>query len=983
MNAITNINKIDDIQVTDSFQCDINSLDNYIQFNDKGFSLITLNIRSIYFNFDNFLIYLSQLKFSPDVIILTECWLSDRKPIPVISGYNSYFSTRHFNKSDGVVVYVRSEIKARVKEINLQEATCLQIDIHERVILGIYRSPSVVDCDNFIDSLDAHLKSLESHKYVVFAGDININTIPKDTDTSLEKKNRVTYLNMISSHGLTLGHNFPTRENSSLDHVVTKICVNKYTVRVAVLDTSITDHSMIICYVTVPSVEKRCKKTRLVTDFEGALTELKSRNPEMLLSCDNPEVVTISLIDMLMDSLKCNTREVPIPRKGRVIKPWITPGILRCIRNRDMMQHKLKQNPYDEVLRITYRRYRNFCNNLVKKLKRKYERQLLQESVGDSKKLWENIGKITHLKKKNVINTELLNIKPTSLQSANYINNFFSTVGKNLADSIDQLSGDQAVLSTPRPMHMSSFVLLDTDEKEVQNILMSLKSNSAPGWDSIPTNFLKLARDTIVPVITHLCNLCFSKGVFPAPLKESIITPVYKGGDRDEVGNYRPISVLPAISKIMERLINSRLQNYLNRFNILSGAQYGFRSGRSTEDAVNALTSLIVDKLDTKSKCLAVFLDLKKAFDTVSVPILIQKMERVGIRGVPLNLFTDYLSGRTQRVRVGNIVSNRADVTYGVPQGSVLGPTLFLIYINELCDMQLEGARVFSYADDTAIVFAAHTWSEVGRMAEDGLAKVARWLSTNLLTLNIQKTNYMCFSISDRSQPDNNFSIGIHNTPCNRSVPCSCASITRVTSVKYLGVMLDQRLSWKMHIDLVSDRIRKLIWIFRTLRHVAAKTLIRQVYISLAQSIISYCLPIWGGALKTKFLEVERAQRALLKVMLFKKRRFSTSSLYSIANVLTVRKLYIVLTLLKKHQMLTFDPDLIKRRRHHNVAASKRTFTKFSRSQFSFLSTFLYNRVNKILNIYPLRRNECKRVLIEWLMSMEYGEAEGLLRNQY
>lgn len=523
-------------------------------------------------------------------------------------------------------------------------------------------------------------------------------------------------------------------------------------------------------------------------------------------------------------------------------------------------------------------------------------------------------------------------------------------------------------------------MLLNADNEEVHSVLMGLKTKSAPGWDNIPTRFLKLAEKEVVPIITHLSNLCFNKGVFPKLLKESIITPVYKNGDGEDVNNYRPISVLPAISKIIEKLINKRLLCYLNDFNILSESQYGFRSGKNTEDAVTALTSLIVDKLDNKAKCLAVFLDLKKAFDTVSIPILVRKMEDVGIRGIPLELLNDYLGGRAQRVKVGQTVSSRMNVTYGVPQGSVLGPTLFLIYINDLCNIKTGDARIFSYADDTAVVFSGSTWTAVKNEAENGLSVIGEWLRTNLLTLNTQKTNYICFSILDGNQPSSDFDIKIHGYDCGSDDNCCCPSITKVASTKYLGIVLDQRLTWQSHIDLVAGRIRKLTWIFKMLRHVADKKLLKLVYIALAQSIITYCLTVWGGALKTKFLMVERAQRALLKVMYFKNRRFSTQALYAVADVLTIRKLYILHTVIKRHKTLKFDPSILQKRRHYKVAIAKRTHTQFAKNQFQYLSSLLYNRSNKYLQLFSMTSRECKIKLTSWLKNLQYSETELLLK---
>lgn len=469
-------------------------------------------------------------------------------------------------------------------------------------------------------------------------------------------------------------------------------------------------------------------------------------------------------------------------------------------------------------------------------------------------------------------------------------------------------------------------------------------------------------------------------------LKQTIITPVYKGGDRNDVNNYRPISVLPVVSKILEKLLNSRLINYLTSFNILAPNQFGFRKGVSTEDAVTSLTTLIAEQLDKGRKCLSIFIDLKKAFDTVSVPILIRKLEKIGVRGTTLSIFLDYLSNRKQMVKVDQHTSKYIDVHYGVPQGSVLGPTLFLVYINDLCTIDLLNAKVFTYADDTAIVFNGPNWSNVKLCAESGMVLVAKWLKNNLLTLNTSKTNYICFSIKNNTQPDETFNIKIHTTNDETNKDCTCPTINRVNEIKYLGVLIDHKLSWYPQIQLISSRIRKFIWLFKTLRyvvpssHTSSRNLLNEIYFALVQSIITYCIPIWGGTYKTRFIEVERSQRALIKVMYFKKRCFPTQLLFEISNLLSVRKLYIIHTIVKKHKTSTHDPHIENRRRKDIVLKVPRTKTVFAKMQYDAQSVRLYNKVNNKTNIYNKTYHECKSTLIHWIKTLDYEETEFILK---
>lgn len=335
------------------------------------------------------------------------------------------------------------------------------------------------------------------------------------------------------------------------------------------------------------------------------------------------------------------------------------------------------------------------------------------------------------------------------------------------------------------------------------------------------------------------------------------------------------------------------------------------------------------------------------------------------------------MEGRTQRIKISEYISEKEHVRYRVPQGSVLGPTLILIYINSLCNLPIENGQIFCYADDTAIVFAGVSWEEVHNSAEKGLRQIAQWLHLSLLTLNVTKSNYMCFSIDKRTQPPNNFTLRIHTCDSQTS-NCNCPSLNKVSSTKYLGIMVDERLSWHSHIDLIISRVRKFIWIYKSLRHVVTKELINKIYIALTQSILSYCIPVWGGSTKTKILELERAQRLLLKIMHFKPRRFSTEGLYRYAELLTVRKLYILNVVLKVHRSTGFNNALNKKRKN-NVIPIRHTKTVFASRQYDRQSARIYNIVNKKLSVYPLKTYDCKSILQAWLKQLSYSETECLL----
>ncbi|CAF4748862.1 unnamed protein product [Pieris macdunnoughi] len=357
-------------------------------------------------------------------------------------------------------------------------------------------------------------------------------------------------------------------------------------------------------------------------------------------------------------------------------------------------------------------------------------------------------------------------------------------------------------------------------------------------------------------------------------------------------------------------------------------------------------------------------------------------MEQVGIRGTSLKIFKDYLKSRKQREKLANDYSDDAVCCeYGVPQGSVLGPTLFLLYINNLCDLDIKTGRLFTFADDTSIVFHGRTLDEAKLNTETGLNKIAKWLNHNLLTLNTTKTKFILFGNTVRSLPiGNDFGIQLHTCQYNVQNECNCTFLDRTRIVKYLGVLLDERLTWVPHINLLAGRIRRPICIFRKLRHVADHKLIKNVYTALAESILSYCISSWGGARKTHLIEVERAQRTLLKVIKFKPFRYPTVDLYSECDVLTVRQLYIKNIIIYQHKKLIYD-DAIANRRTHRVCPTTQAKTSYLQKFQCYTGPMLYNRLNKILNIYPLNIYECKIKLVEWLKTQKYNEIENLFTN--
>lgn len=383
----------------------------------------------------------------------------------------------------------------------------------------------------------------------------------------------------------------------------------------------------------------------------------------------------------------------------------------------------------------------------------------------------------------------------------------------------------------------------------------------------------------------------------PSSFKNSTTTPIFKSGDKKRATNFRPITVINNFAKIFEKCLKSRIVNFCNKHNIISPSQFGFRENTSTEKAVYQVAHTVFKCFQDRRKCLTVFLDLAKAFDTVNHDILFNRLENSGIRGMSLSILKDYLTDRMQVVKINNCLSDPLPVSMGVPQGTVLGPVLFLLYINEIFHIEgLEG-EIISYADDTAVLFSSLSWEDTFQKATAGIQLISNWLNKNLLSLNIAKTKFITFSSTNVDQP-NNAKIPIHSSTCPLLSNCQCPNIEKTRSIKYLGIIVDQSMRWNEHMVYTTKRLRKLVYKFYQLRNILSKKVLLMVYDALVESIIRYCIIVWGGTFKSTLCNLEIIQKSILKVILKKHRRFSSRRLFEEADVFNVKQIYMYQCLL-------------------------------------------------------------------------------------
>jgi hypothetical protein len=432
---------------------------------------------------------------------------------------------------------------------------------------------------------------------------------------------------------------------------------------------------------------------------------------------------------------------------------------------------------------------------------------------------------------------------------------------------------------------------------------LSLTTKNSCGFDELSTSLIKPVIHLLLKPLTHIFNLSFRTGTVPQKLKIAKIVPIYKNGDRSLPINYRPISLLPTFSKLLEKLMYERLMSFVNKFNLLSECQYGFRTKRGCEDAVNNFSNFVTDKLDCGSDVAGLFIDVSKAFDSLSHDILLNKLYRYGFRGIVHDWLSSYLSDRFQYVSSKENVSLLRLVTTGIPQGSILGPILFLFYINDLPRVS-ELARFVLFADDTTSLIPCPRNSNTSHI-DTVCSNIAFWFRVNRLALNLLKCKCIYFTLRRIATAD---------LPV---ITLDGSVIEIVTSVKFLGCHVDKELNWHDHIDYVCRNTSKCIAMIRCVRFFPMYVK-RMIYFAFFYPFITFCLSAWGGAHTTYLARITRLQKKAIRLITNSGYYAHTAPLARSVNILMFEDVYIVKVAKLMHSVF-YNLDYVKYNANPNM----------------------------------------------------------------
>ena len=875
----------------------------------------------------------------------------------------------------------------------------------EKLIAGVIYRPPGGNITEFLHYFEKICSTLPSSG-VRILGDYNIDFLQMKSNTNTPSR----FEDFLLSNGLSPVISIPTHSRvnckpSCIDNIFTND-IEKTQLSGTISD-SPGDHLPVFEISNIYFADDR-RKDVFVKYYNYSNKNLNQFTVDLYDDLENHKITEnfsefTSLFQNALDRT-CKLDKPKTTKRTYQNNPWITESIIAAVERKhelkdDWVKTMDNEKPEgDQVVRKIFTDYRRILKHVINSAKNSYDCNKIQESKDDLKKTWKLINELRGKTKATIKPSFVIdNQKITNRRViSNEFNKYFNSIASKLNDSlINHQISDSHFLSFEQyigPKNKNSIFLEDCSHVEILKIISELDNNKA---SDLPIRVIKKAAHTIAPVLAQYFNLFMESGVFPDVLKVGKITPIFKKGNPEELGNYRPVSTLPIFGKIFEKVIYTRIYNFAQSQNIIDPNQFGFRHSHSTSHAINHSVKIIEDHLSAQKHVLGIFIDLSKAFDTIDHNTLITKLNCYGIRGNAQNLISSYLSRRTQYTEILEEKSEKLEVKFGVPQGSVLGPLLFLLYINDISRSSNLGTFIL-FADDTNIFVEGQSEADAYEKANALLKCVQRYMYLNKLHINMSKCCYIYFKPK----------IAVKHMSTNPTVKHQLLiddfPIKKTSQTKFLGVIIDEKLSWEPHITTLRRKLSHAAATLHRIRDSIPEHLHKSLYHTLFESHLVYCISVWGGCSLYKIARLWLLQKNCIRILFGDKEAFlekfrtcararphpnqllgeefyrkeHTKPLFEKHNIMALRNLYTYHTVMEVSKILKLR-NPISIHNQFDISSRKESLILTSTPAENFVSrsTTLWNKIAPKLKIndYSFKLSSIKSTLKKSLMILQHS----------
>jgi hypothetical protein len=858
-----------------------------------------VNIRSLIRNHIQLERVISECPLIIHVIVVTEVNVSNStKNLFNIENYSMNSELRENRRGGGILVYAHKSVTFLCEKTNTKSFECLLGQVilpsgYKTYLCAIYRPPQL-SINDFIGELLHLLTKYPLNCNFITCGDINL-------DLKVSTRLTSSYQNTMASLGFTCCITQYTRiettkrgtSRSCIDHIfmrdiVKQVCREQpHLINSTVVRDSLADH--FITGISLTGIVANNTLTHCKLDNRRVRRELVKIDWGPVFNLQHPN----DIYDFIVDNFTkvydiCMIRQ-PIVNSIRNNCTWLSDKLIEMSNTKNRLLQIYLNDTSNKQNELLYKKYRNKTNSHMSKAKNNFTKKEICNNYRNPKKMWQIINNLTGrvIKAVDEMLLKSFKIKARDL-SDKFAHDFENNVLSVLTTCSVPLLDKRTYSNSPKV----SLKINKIKENTMSQIITNINTNKGAGFDKLRARDIKFISNEMTPVLTHLVNQCISSSLYPDKLKIGLIRPIHKKGSYIDTNNYRPITILSTIDKIIEKYLGKKINDFLSSNDIIHDRQFGFQKGKNTSQLLAKFTDEVNAHLNDRKHVIVTMIDFSKAFDTLNHKILYEKLQQSGIQGPTLAWLKNYHQNRFNTVSIAGAQSELLPTTYGTAQGSIVGPTEYLLYVNDMCNI-FRDASVYQFADDTCLITADSNVQIAECQMQKEFDTLCKWAHDVGLSLNYKKTKVLYVHspyIKAHSRPN----IVAHDHAClhSQQTYCNCESLELVKQHTYLGLKIDDKFNWKPHVEHVCSRLRSILGNLCILKHKMPYNTLRLLYMAMADSVINYGISSYGRTYKTHLRQICNIQIRLLKAIvplkIKHKYRHNYTKLFQYCRVLNV-----------------------------------------------------------------------------------------------